>query len=135
MRSIGGGSADAIAASTISAVVPANARCPASIWSSTQPNAKMSARSSPSLPFNCSGEMYCSVPDKPLTFAPPDPSGLGDRRRDGLVQGGEGLFRRVVAVRDASPKSISFTSHEPGDSGFATSITLPGFRSRCAIPA
>ena len=94
----------------------------------------MSARSSPSLPFSCSGEMYCRVPDKPLTFAPPDP--LVSAIDAAMVSFRAGrAFRRVVAVRDASPKSISFTSHEPGDSGFATSITLPGFRSRCAIPA
>ena len=135
MRSIGRGSVDAIAASTISAVVPSNALRPASISYSTQPNAKMSARSSPSLPFNCSGEMYCRVPDKPLMLAPPDPLVSASDAEMVSFRVEAACDRRDVALGDARPKSMSFTSHEPGDSGFATSITLPGFKSRCTIPA
>ena len=44
------------------------------------------------------------------------------------------VFGRFAVVRAASPKSSSFTSG-PDAPARRTSITLPGFRSRCAMPA
>ena len=51
-----------MAAMTLSWLLPSKARLPVSISKSTAPREKMSLRASASLPWICSGVMYCKVP-------------------------------------------------------------------------
>ena len=56
------GSSRRIAATVAAFVSPGNARRPVVISYSTEPNAKISERTSTSFPSACSGDMYPSVP-------------------------------------------------------------------------
>ena len=53
---------DIIADIKLAWLAPSNAFFPVTISYTTAPNAKMSVRASASLPSNCSGAIYCSVP-------------------------------------------------------------------------
>ena len=116
---IGDGSACMIAPIRLACDFPSNARLPASISYSTQPNAKMSVRASAWCPSICSGAMYWNVP----TIAPW--AVIAGGVVSAMLRPPE-LCTEPVAL--ASPKSSSFAP-------VFVSMTLPGLRSRCTRPA
>src|SRR5207247_6356052 len=94
------GSLSRIAATESVVVSPGNARRPASISYTTQPNAQMSVRLSTVLPRACSGDMYGAVPSR--TPAAVGPIAVGE-----LVR-----FRsseRLALLSIARPKSSTLT--------------------------
>ncbi len=122
----GGGSRSMIAAISDAGLAATNARRPLAISYSTDPSAQRSLRASASRPSSCSGARYCRVP----TIVPCAVSGaaiVGDSRSESPVA----LLppaRPMNPVERASPKSISLAPDR-------VSMTFPGLRSRCTIPA
>ena len=122
-----GGSAPRIAAITLAVVLPVKARAPVTISYSRTPNAKMSDRASASRPSICSGDMYWNVP----RMVPRAVSGAC--AADTVTSAAEtiGIAPEVFA----RPKSSSFAVGGADAPPLRTRNTLPGFRSRCTMPA
>jgi len=115
-----------IAATSDAGLAPTNARRPVAISYSTQPTAHRSLLASASRPSSCSGARYCGVP----TIVPCAVKGVpsvGDSRIGSPVPLPTPAGP-VIPVTRASPKSISLAPD-------FVSMTLPGLRSRCTIPA
>ena len=112
---IGRGVSLTIAAMRLVLVFPSNARCPVAISYSTAPREKMSVRASACSPSSCSGAMYWNVP----TMEPSCVSGLCCVAASRLTS---------MTLDFARPKSSSFAPD-------FVIMMLPGFRSRCTIPA
>lgn len=92
---------------------------PVSISQTTAPNPKMSVRASASQPSSCSGAMYWNVP----RIAPCAVKFDGD-------------VGSIDAPAPAMTDALTFA--RPASSSFApllVNITLPGFTSRCVMPA
>ncbi len=128
------GSFSRIAVNTLSCDLPSNARRPVTISYSTHPRLNTSLRASASCPRNTSGAVYWNVP----TIVPCWVSAAGGALSiDRLIVGVDGVSGSASlnpctpstpAPGFANPKSNSFAP--PG-----VSMTFPGFRSRCRIPA
>ena len=80
-----------MAAIRLAWLLPAKALRPVAISYNTAPNAKISERASASLPSNCSGAMYWSVPSS----VPSEVSGVVWVAQGGWHRG----FRRIVPLR------------------------------------
>src|SRR5215470_8233621 len=118
-----------MAETTLICDLPANGRLPVAISYSIDPKAKMSLRASASLPPNCSGAMYCTVPTNAPEVVSGD-CGLGED----IVMAAENEGAEVPDVDALATTGLA----RPKSSSFApvfVSITLPGFRSRCTTPA
>ena len=109
MSLIGGGCSFRIDAIRLAPLFASNARLPVISSYRIRPNAKMSVRASVSVPWSCSGDMYCGVP----RIVPAPVSGA----LTVIPFSGSG------SIAFARPKSSSLTPV------FVTS-TFPGFRSR-----
>ena len=113
-----GGTVSRIFATRLADVVASNGLRPLTISYTMQPNAQWSERASASLPWSCSGLMYCTVP----TMLPREVSGDSC-----VIEAVASATETATGCSFASPKSSSFTPA-------AVSMMLPGFKSRWTMP-